>query len=439
MSWPAPRIWLNGRRLDTTAAGRVLILTPLTISWGSSTGEEQPDPANAKLTFLFLDSMSDLPDLAKGAEIEVTDPGSESIVLAGTVTTMSAKPSTRFRGALEVVVNIVDYLAPFDSEYTQVNWGEGTNRVNQLHNEFNAAGWELRIPEDGRTSAATRVNSIKLGTLLERHISRYRGRRYDTSYRSEEDLVLHKRISVYKGSARALTPDLLLASSSGWGREFITPMIEGVPAPAVILEANNILNDPSWTSGPEDAVTAVSMSTVTMGDNGFSELEEHNYRAPAPTVKKLGLRSISIESDLADVAEWPPAAAQYFNDDAPWRMDALTIRDTDLLRAETMNVLLSPHSRYQALAIITGIAENRPDPGPSDLRSFLVGGEFTWTGKRWDISLTLERTIQHLDGEGDWWTCARVAQSTNPLICQATCQSVGNELTVADFRFIGAP
>lgn len=439
MSWPAPRIWLNGRRLDTTAAGRVLILTPLTISWGSSTGEEQPDPANAKLTFLFLDSMSDLPDLAKGAEIEVTDPGSESIVLAGTVTTMSAKPSTRFRGALEVVVNIVDYLAPFDSEYTQVNWGEGTNRVNQLHNEFNAAGWELRIPEDGRTSAATRVNSIKLGTLLERHISRYRGRRYDTSYRSEEDLLLRKRVSVYKGSAKTLEPDHLLATSSGWGREFTTPTIEGTPAPAVILEASNILNDPSWTSGPEDAVTAVSMSTMALGDNGFSELVEHNFRAPAATVAKLGLRSISIESDLADSTDWQPAAAQYFNDDAPWRMDALTIRDTDQLSPEAMAALLSPHSRYQALVIVAGIAANRPDPGPSDLRSFLVGGEFSWTGKRWEISLTLERTIQDLSGEGDWWTCERVAQSENPLISQATCQSVGDQLTVADFRFIGEP
>lgn len=439
MNWPTPRVWLNGRRLDTSSAGSPLIVAPLEIVWGAGTGEEQPDPAIAKVTFLFRDSMADLPDLRRGAEMEITDPETLSIIIAGRVSSMNAKPSTRLLGALEVEVNIIDHMAEFNNEYVQVDWAGGANRVTQLHNEFNAAGYELRIPDDARESAAIKLNSIKLNSLLLRHISRYRGRRYDTSYRNEEDLILRRRISVYKGSTRSLRPDKLSANSTGWHRIFYIPTIDGEPSPVVVIPARNVLNDPTWSSTPEDTVTAVKMSITQPGSDGFSELADKNFRAPAAIVNEFGLRSIDIESDLNDTADWQPAAAEYFNDDAPWKMDALKIRDTELFSVDDMRVLLSPHTRYQTLAIVKDIEPNRPDPGTSDLRSYISGGEFTWTGERWEIELTLERTIQRLDGLGDWWTCERVAQSTDPLISNATCDSVGDELTVADFRFIGEP
>lgn len=439
MARATPQIWLNGRQLDNSPSGKSPILAPLVITWGGSAGDEQPGAANAKVEFMFLETMGDLPELKRGAELEVVDPGTGHAVLAGSVTTMSAKSSTRRQGALEVVVNVADWMADLESEYVSPDWPSNANRPSHLRAAFTDAGWNLQIPNDDQLSAAAKLNSVKLLTMLERHITRYRGRRYDTSYRQPDGTLL-KRVSVYKGAARELSPDKLITLSDGeWARRFAAASIDGEELPTVEIPAQNILNDPAWSSGSEDATTAVKLSTMEMGDDGFSTLVEHNYKAPAPVIKSLGLRSIDLETDLADPASWQPAAAAYFDDDAPWKMDALTVEDSDKFAPEIMDALLSPLTRYQLLVIVTGINPNRPDPGTSDLRSFISGGEYTWNGEKWEIVLTLSRTITKLSGEGDWWTCERVGASFDPDISEATCETVGDRLTVADFRFIGAP
>lgn len=438
MSRPTPQIWLNGRQLDTTTATSSLVLTPLTITWGASPGDEQPDSATAKVRFMFLETMGELPDLKKGAAIEIVDPGTGHAVLAGSVTTMSAKPSTLRKGALEVEVNVADWLADLENEYVSTDWPSNLSRPTHLRNAFVAAGWSLQVPNSDQLSAEAKLNSIKLLTLLERHITRYRGRRYDTSYRLTDGTLL-KRVSVYKGAARELAPDRLVTRWNGeWTRKFAAASIDGVDLPTVEIPASNIHNDPSWSSGPEDATTAVKLSTMHLGDDGFSTLTERNYKAPAATINTLGLRSIDLETDLATSTDWQPTAAAYFDDDAPWKMDSLTVENSDNFTPAVMDALLSPLTRYQLLVIVTGINPNRPDPGPSDLRSFIAGGEYTWNGKKWEITLTLNRTITKLSGEGDWWTCARVGASSTSAIKNATCESVGDSLTVADFRFIGA-
>lgn len=437
----APRLWLNGRRLDTTAGADVLVLAPAVITWGASSGEDQPDAATLTVTLLFPDgtTMADLPDLQRGAEIELTHVDTGTIVFAGTVSTMTAKPSTLKRGGLEVTVSAADYLAQLDSEYAAVDWSAGTNRVNQLRSVFADAGWEIRVPDDARESAAAVLDSVKIDTMLQRYISRFDGRRYDTSYRQVGTLDLHRRVSAFAAAERSAPADQLDATEAGWDAQQMPPIFEGAPAPVVEISAANILADPSWTSGPEDVVTAVKLSTMRLGDNGRSELVEHNFRAPAATRQRLGLRSISRDSDLATPADWQPAAAAYFTDDAPWRTSAITIKDSDLLPLDALTALLAVSQRYQALVVVTGILINRPDPGPRHLRAYIVGGEYEWDGKRWNITLTLDRPILHLDGDGDWWTCQRVADSPNYLITSATCATVGDSLTVADFRYIGAP
>lgn len=440
MARPAPRVYLNGRRLDDFLAAAAPVLAPLKITWGSDTAEDQPAAGNAQIMFLFKESMSDIPDLMKGAEIEVIDPLSHHTILAGTVTTMSAAASTRYAGGLEVTANVADYIAQAESEYVQVDWPQETTRGGRLWTEFAAAGWSLQVKADARLTAATKVNSIKLLTLLDRYISRFRGRRYDTSYRHTETGQVVREVSVFKGAARALTPDTLTATAAGWDRTIHAPIIDGVASPIIVLPASNLAQDPEWTSGQEDAVTAVKLSTIVVGENGFTETEDHNFRAPSATVKKLGLRSIDVETDLADPADWQPAAAEFFNNDAPWRPSALTINDSDLLPESVFEALLSVRSRYQVLAVIEDIMANRPNPGTSDLRSYIVGGEYTWSEKgRWEITLTLERPILQLEGEGDYWTFERVAASSDTLISDATGETVGDKLTAADFKFIGAP
>lgn len=436
------RLWLNGRVLNSGKNAKPLWLTPLKVVWGSDVGENQPSPATMTVTAMFTDgtTMADLPELIRGTPIEVTDPEHDVIVFAGIVADMDAQPSTRKKGALEVTISAVDHLGTFENEYFSPDWTGGYNRVAQLRSAFNAAGWELRLPEDERESAPAVLDSVKLGTMLERYMSRFDGRRYDTSYRAEDGtLELHRRVSVFAASERMAPADQLEATFIGWFARLDPPMLEDGPAPIAVLESSNILADPSWTSGSEDVVTAVKFSTMAMGDNGRSELVEHNYRAPLEVRNRLGLRSIDRDSDLADPDDWQPAAAAYFTNDAPWKTSAITIKDPDLLDFETQKALLSPHTRYQTVVVVKNIMANRPDPGPSHLRAYVVGGEYEWDGERWQMTITLDRPILNLDGTGDWWTCQRVADSTDPLISDATCSTVGNDLTVADFRFIGEP
>lgn len=438
MSRPAPYVRLNGRRLSTTAKDRATVIAPLTITWGGDTGEGQPDPSNAKVSFLFRDTMGDLPDLAKGAEIEVNDPVRPNYIITGKVQTMTAQPETRVDGSLVVDANVIDHTAFFENEYAQIEWPASTNRYGQLFQLMQSKGYSLNCPRDSRESSREVLNSIKVSTLLQRYTSRFRGRQFDTTWR-DADHILHKQVSVIKGSKREVSPDRLDARVTGWFRRYVAPTVDGVQSPVVVLSASNLLNDPKWRSSPEDAVTAVKLATVTQGDNGFSETEDHNYRADTATVDRLGLRSIDVETDLENALDWQPTAAQYFNDDAPWRTEALTIRDTDLLSDDDFQTLIDRYSRYRTLVIIEGIAQNRPDPGTTILRSYLAGGSFTWTGEKWEITLNLERTILKLDGEGDWWTFERVAASSNLLISEASFESVGDNLSFADFRFIGEP
>lgn len=435
----APQFWLNGRQLSGTADAKAPVLAPVTLTWGSDSAIEQPGPANLSCTLLFKESMSDVPDLKKGARIELVHPDGYRMIFTGTVRTLSAQPSERFKGGLEVTVNATDYQADLEQEYISTDWPAGTFRPTHLQGAFVESGWWLQMPDSGVPSAQATYNSIKLLTMLDRHISRYRGRRFDSSARNADGVVV-RRLTVMEGTARTVVADKLTVSGDGtWGRAYSVPTIGGEPSLLLQLPARNVLRDPSWTQEPDNAITGVVLSTMTQGDDGFTSQVERNYKASPLLVDTYGLQTIDVESDLLNQADQAACAQAWMNSDSPWKMSGITIRDASELPASVLGYLLDNGDRFKTLIVVTDIMPNRPDPGPSDLRSYLLGGTYTWDGKTWSMTLELERTITALADEGDYWTCGRVAASPNPDISNATCETVGDELNVADFRFIGAP
>lgn len=435
----APVLWLNGRQLTGLKNDIAPVLAPVNLTWGASSAVEQPTPSNLNFTLLFKEGMFDVPDLTKGAKIELYNPVNGRVIFAGVVRTLSAEPSTQLAGALVVTANATDYTAELDAEYMSTDWPASTGRVTHLVNAFATAGWWLQLPATELPSAAAKYNSIKLSTMLDRHISRYRGRRYDTSHRTPEGEVV-RRVTVMEGTARQSAPDTLVADNNrAWTKQYNTPNIDGEPSPLIELPATNVLRDPSWTQEPDNAITAVVLSTMGLGDDGFTELTERNYRASSAVVNAYGLQPVAVETDLQNSADYATAANAWMTDDSPWKMSGLSIHDSEQISQEQLNLLLDTATRYLALITVTGIMPNRPDPGPSDLRSYLMGGSYVWTGKKWILQLELERTITALATAGDYWTCANVGASTDPNIQQATCATVGDTLTVADFLFIGAP
>lgn len=437
MSTPAPTLWLNGRQITGLAIDRAPVLCPVELTWGNSSALEQPDPANLKFTILFLDGMHDMPDLNNGGKIELIHPDGNRTIFAGTIRTMGAEPSTRVKGALEVTGNATDYTADLEQEYMATDLPAGTGRRAALINAFAAAGWTLSVPSDPRPSAAAVYNSIKLATMLDRFISRYRGRRYDTSYRDATGTLI-KRVSVVEGSARSIPADTLIITPGGtWDRTYNTPSIDGVPSPIVRLPASNAFLDPKWSQDPENTITAVQLQTMQAGDDGFTTLRERNYKAAPGIVEQYGLRSVEVETDLLDTADFRPAAEAWMNNDSPWQMSDLPVRDSTELPARTLRELLDQTTRYKELLTVIDILLNRPDPGPSVMRSYLVGGSYTWTGKRWEISLALERTIYAVPSRQTTFTDLRNA--TNPAISTARLNTIGDKLTFADFREIEPP
>ncbi|MGX1750509.1 hypothetical protein [Glutamicibacter protophormiae] len=437
---PAPHLWLNGRQITGRATDRAPVLAPLTLEWGSDSHIEQPKPADLKFTILFRDSMADIPDLINGAQVELVDPYANRPIFVGAIRSMSSKPSNKVKGALEVTAHCTDYTADLESLFISTDWPSSVNRPTQLRYEFIEQGWTVSIPDDPTPSAELKLNSIKLMTVLERFISRWRGHRYDTSWRDKITGELHKQVGVFKGNARRMRADKLTTDTAGrWNRRYTAPLVEGEYSPILNIPASNILLDPEWTQDTENCVTIVNLSTTGMGEDGFSTLTERTFKAPAPVLQQFGHRAIELETDLLNPSDWAACAAEWMDDDSPWNVSELTVRDTDELDQQVVADLLAMVTRYKTLVIVTGILANRPDPGPSDYRSYLLGGTYTWTGKKWEMSLRMERTITKLDGAGDWWTCERVAASTTLDIANATCLTVGNELTVADFRFIGEP
>lgn len=433
----APELWMNGRQITGRRSDRAPVLAPVVLTWGASTGLEQPTPANLKFTVLFRDGMHDIPDLTNGAKIELIQPGvRRRTIFAGSIRTMGAEPSARVKGALEVTADATDYMADFEGEFISTAWEGGLARREQLLEALSEAGWDAIIPDDPRPSAQATYNSIKLSTMLDRHISRYRGRRYDTSRRNFGTLI--KQISVMEGTARFTPADTLIATpSKSWSRTYNTPSIGGIPSPILKLLASNVLLNPEWSQDPNNTITAVNFSTMIQGDDGYTSQAEHHYKAPREIISTYGLRSIEVESDLQTPSDWPTAAKDWMNDDSPWQMADLTIRNTDELTDETLAELLDQETRYKTLVTVSGILGNRPDPGPSVMRSYLLGGEYEWTGQRWDMRLSLERTIYAQTAKKA--TFASIKNSTNPRISTATLSSISRHLTVADFREIEEP
>lgn len=441
MSIP-PSIWLNGRALAGTAAAPTPVLAPVQLTWGSDTATEQPDPAQLSVPILFKESLLDIPDLKQGAEIEmlINVPGyGRYHLFAGRVRNLRASPSTSVSGAQEVTINATGHVTDLENTYISTNWTLPDNRPTTINQAFIDEGWLLGYPTNSQPSADAVYNSIKLMTMLERYVSRYRGKVHEVSVRGESG-TLYRELEVLEGTSRVVQPDTLRTLANGaWAKTYHGPTLSGAPSPVIEIPATNVLSDPEWIQGPDNVVTAVKLQVMVPGDDGFTTLQEKNYRAAAAIRNEFGTQQIEVESDLRDAADQLTAANAWMTDDAPWKMDDLTIRDTDEMDPADLIGLLSATNRIKSLLVVTGVMANRPDPGPSDLRSYIIGGEYTWTGEKWEITLRMERTITGLDGEGDWWTCERVAASTNPDIAEATCATVGDRLTVGDFTFIGAP
>lgn len=438
-----PELWMNGRQLETTATARATVASEPELTWGTRDTDAQPPAATLRFSIIFRDGMHDMPDLQNGARVELVHtafgyPPERITVFAGEIITTAAEASEDIPGALLVTATARDTTGEFSELFVSTALPAGTNRPAQLREKFAAEGWTLNLPEDTRPSAAARYNSIKLATVLDRHLTRYRGRRYDLTERDAAG-TLQKRVQVTEGSPRTAPADELLATDAGWHRTYKAPLRDGEPSPLAVIPAANIRRNVGWTQEPGSAVTAVRLTPLTQGEDGLTEDgEEKNYRAPADVVARFGLTSLDIETDLAQPAHQEEAARAWMAEDNPWTLDQLEVVDSAQLPEDLLADLLNPATRNRLLVAIDGVMHNRPDPGPSVIRSYLAGGRYTWNAAagKWEMVLTLERTIYaHPEG---FVRFAEISTAFDRNIYAASFESIGPALSFADFREIDA-
>lgn len=427
-----PEVWLQGKQITGYASDAAPVLAGLTLEWGASNDIEHQEPAQLDFSILFLDGVMDQADFRRGAELEITY--NQRTVFAGLIRSANALAGPK---GLTVTGKCIEHLADLDGTYLQTEWLFETSKVRwqTLRTAFDGKGWELlpRARSHPYHEATTYYSSIKLMTLLERYIAANGNTtRWDTSERV--DGVLKR--SITSGVRGASTgSNRLETDGPTWIVEYSTSTNTGV---ITWLEANNVLRN-AWTLEPGTAINSVNLSTQeTKTDDDGKQVTDlvQSVRNNTASIARDGTNAVEVTASAFDPdVDWKTGIADtWFRPDTGWVLDEAQIRNSNEITLARLMRLLDTKIRTQNLVIIRGIRDHTPHQGAGNLRASLIGGTYTWTGKKWDLSLKLGRNQDFT--APNQWTFADVAASNVASIVQGTAATIGNQISFADFKQI---
>lgn len=429
-----PKLWLNGNQLTGRASDSSPVLANCELDWGAPTDIEHQDAAQFKFQVLFRSGSQDIVGLQRGAEIELTY--DNVTVFAGTV--RSATAVSHKKGLL-ATVSCVEHLTDLAGMFTATEWVWSTAAVRWgvLRDLFTSKGWALTptFLNHGYLEANTYYSSIKVLTLLERYIG-VNGKltRWDNSRRVDGELV--KSVAVgYRGSSSSA--NRLATDGHRWTVQYWSDSNTGV---ITWLDGSNTLQS-SWMLEPGTAINSAQISyqnTTTDPETAVTTTElVEAVRNDTASIAVNGVQSIEVTTS-ASSGDMPALldaiAATWYRPDSGWTLEEATIYDTSTLTHERMLRLLDNSRRSQNLVIIRGVYGNTPNDTASNIRASLIGGTYAWDGEQWDMTLRLGRNQDFT--APNQWTFADIANSSNPAITGGTAESIGNEISFADFQQI---
>jgi hypothetical protein len=374
------------------------VIAGLTFQWGTDSVTDFEDPATLSAE-LLIRTPQDLSFLAHGAPFGLINSNGRTF-FAGRVASMKAKADPAIKGALRISLTAIDTLADLEQyEVGPAKWGYTTDtwaRITKLR-ESAPAGWtldgELRLPEWG--TAATVFKRRRWLGLLDDTLRGQTCRRFNTS-----------RYLVGTGLAPRLTMSRERSKAGPAANNLV-----------VRLSATNLAGDLEWQKRPEDAVTDVAIKvTAWYGkydagvltnewEPGTSyDLATERYVDTRPLQAAYGHHQLAIETDMR--LEGPPPddgspaaliAGQvrdvinlYLETGIKWRPATITIADTSLVSDDTLRTLLQIEDRCRAYVIIDDLPPNTP-VRTARVEAHVIGGEATWNGTKWELTLTLGR------------------------------------------------
>lgn len=458
MGHPAPRVFIDGQVLGTTASASRPVLAGLTLTFGVENDGDMQDVEAAAFEILVREGegAGSLDFLQPGKIVAIYhDPttGTESdfTYFVGRIARMEAHPHPDVAGALLASIEAVDLTADLASHMVEeVNSAEATGADRMGHmNYWLDDDWILAsfpVPFPNRIHAALHYQGKPFLDLLDQYLrSQLMVRRNSSFYKPGAGIT--RQLVALADAARAVAADKLGKHTDG--RWYVTP---GAPtsngALLLSLPASNVLADAGWAMEPDDVITEVTMKAVRPAKYNTEDAEweesttvakiSRNYVDTTALRQKYGVKSISMDTDIprdygTELLE-PLMEHWLTRDGAEWRTKTITIKDSTLLDITTLGYLLAPTSRFSVMLVIDGVTDARPDHARPDIRGLVIGGNATWDGKKWEITLTLARPPA-IPSTANYWTPARIKAS--PTFSPGRCNTVGPALTFAHFKRIG--
>lgn len=465
MTMQAPHVYIGTERMNDYALAKIPMLAGLTFNWGTDSQTDFDDPATMTAQLLVREP-SNLDFLVKGAEVGVLDPGSGETLFAGRISTLRAKREKRKKNALLITMTCTDTLADLNNyRVERVEWlapaGQSgawaitaARRREQLRSAL-PAGWTLEgaTSHDWTFAREQRWEGHAYTPLLDMHCRSTVARRHLTS-RYVPGTGLVNRITITNERAKASPTETLAARSNGnWYMSTAAPVNSGVAR----LESGHVENSIEWEKTPDDTITDVALTTwgITYeNDSTTGQLNTETSKSSdmwvgnqpgvnmGPMQRTYGFHGVTFDVDTLGVGGGgtSPHIANIVNywldADTLWRPTTVSVPDSRRLPDTSLLNLLSATRRYLVYLTISGLPENNP-AGFSRVRGFVLAGEATWTGKKWAIELTLGRVPRPAAGAGGL-TFNSIRNHSTPAISAGTAETIGTELTFADFQYIGA-
>lgn len=463
----APQVWIGDRLMDDLATDDQPVLAGLSFEWGTDSQIDFTD-AETLSAELLIRSPSNLDFLYKGAPLGLLDPDSGETLFAGRISTLTAARDENIDDALRVRLGGAGTLADLSNHRLErISWleraSDGTLQVSSARRREQLrsvlpGGWTLAATatnNDWVPARAQLAESQTILPLIDRHARTTIARRHTTS-RYVPGRGLINEITLTRERDKAAPADQLTAAANGQWQLAPSPWPN---ASALIrLTAAEVGVGTEWEKNPEDTVTDVTVSSTgsalaTNTDTGALENQLNTdsdvwvYAYPGvpdmPALQRAyGTHGLTIETDI--FAGWPGSGSPHIGNlvsywldvDAEWRPTGLEIPDSRAIRYDSnLLAILSVTRRYNAYLTVDELPALTPQPG-SRVRGYLLAGKAAWTGKKWEISLTLGRVPRPAAGAGAL-TFNTIRDHADPRISAATAETVGPYIMFSDFSYIG--
>lgn len=392
MTITAPSLYIGGHLMRGDAADIRPVLAGLQLSWGTDSTIEFEDPAGLSFDVLLRPGAGFVSTV--GTEVALMD-GARTL-FAGRISNLASAKHESKKDSQRLRVTCADTLADLVAlRAERIHWGQTDNsggRIQQIRNVLAPFGWE--ITGEGRHAWTPTNQQRWIGKnvlpLIDMHARGTLARRLTTSTYTpgvgmrRRITFVHERLNVTPGSS--------------------TPIIR--------IPASNLKRDLEWKKNAEDLITDVQITRHWLSFLPANDDEESSNSdvwtewfkdADTSALKRAyGIRTLSLDIDVQTGTTVPQAGyenanplvgyitQQWANGDVSWRPTEMEIADSRLLSDASVYDLLDVTRRGRSYVVLTDLPEGNPS-GHRRVEAYVTGGSATWTGKRWDIKLTLGR------------------------------------------------